>query len=496
MSKSLNMRKLLLSIITSIISFSCFSQSIDERIANAMNTGDWFALDSIYNAAPKDSIMPFLEVYSRALIGNRLNRPDISIPAFVELLDAHSANLDLQNLLNSSVMFSMDLSRVGDNAKAASVVASVLEATKQYLDSAAIEGMQRYIDQYVALSDYKPYMVSFLESQGSIPFRIEPVGNPEREALLMYLDDSCINGMDAKIVFDTGAGVNIISDSLARKYNLIPVNAYQFLLGIGTRKGQLAIAKELKLGNITIYDVPFIVVDLTLDNDEANQYIDCYSIVLGSELMLQLKDLTLDFIERRITVPSMPPTRSGATANMYFSPQMNLITNGEIQNKRMQICIDTGDASYGSLNGNFFKDYKKYVLANAQVDTVRTAGIGGIKILECYRLPNVTARIGGSDAVIPQIIVNTDLNPLATDYECNLGLKSLMRFGKIRFNLVDFTITTYPAKLSALVSLKQRTPTFKFTKEQSPSLLQSVGFIAFAIANRLLNANAPAAPDL
>jgi len=490
------MRKLLLSIITSIISFASYAQSIDERIANAMNTGDWFALDSIYNAAPKDSITPFLEVYSRALIGNRLNRPDISIPAFIELLNAHSANLDLHNLLNSSVMLSMDLSKVGDNAKAASVVTSVLDATKQYLDSVAIEGMQRYIDQYAALSDYKPYMVSYLETQGSISFKIVPVGNPKREALLMHLCNSSINGIDAKITFDTGAGVNIISDSLARKYNLIPINAYQSLLGIGTQKGQLAIAKELKLGNIIIHDVPFLVVDLTLDNDEANKYIDCYSIVIGSELMLQLKDITLDFIERRITVPSIPPTRSGTNANMYFSPQMNLITNGEIQNEKMQICIDTGDASYGSLNGNFFKNHKKYVLENAQADTVRTAGIGGVKILECYRLPNVTARIGGNNVIIPQIIVNTDSNPLATDYECNIGLKSLMQFGKIRFNLVDFTITTYPAKLSALVSLKQRTPTFKFSKGQSPSLLQSAGFIALAIANGLFNVNAPTPPDL
>lgn len=67
------MRKLLFSVVTIICSLTGYSQSYDERIANAMNSGDWFALDSIYNAAPKDSIMPFLEVYSRGLIGNRLN---------------------------------------------------------------------------------------------------------------------------------------------------------------------------------------------------------------------------------------------------------------------------------------------------------------------------------------------------------------------------------------------------------------------------------------
>ena len=104
------MRKITLSVIASIVSLASFSQTIDNRITNAINSGDWLALDSIYNAAPKDSIMSFLDVYSRALIGNRLNRPDVSIPAFGELLNNHSANLDLGNLLNSSVMLSMDLS--------------------------------------------------------------------------------------------------------------------------------------------------------------------------------------------------------------------------------------------------------------------------------------------------------------------------------------------------------------------------------------------------
>lgn len=211
--------------------------------------------------------------------------------------------------------------------------------------------------------------------------------------------------------------------------------------------------------------------------------------------MLRLNDLTIDFSKRQITVPSVAPTRSGAKANMYFSPQMNLITNGEINNQQMQICIDTGDASFGSLNGDFFKDNKDYVLANAQPDTVRMAGIGGVRILECYRLPNVRLGIGGNEVVIPHITVNTELNPLASDYECNLGLKSLMQFGKIRFNMIDFTLTTYPVRLSAIVSSRRSAPTFKVTQVK-PSFLEYTGIIAMSIANGLLNVNAPNAPDL
>ena len=106
------------------------AQSYDERLVAAMNSGDWFALDSIYNATPKDSISDFIEVYSRCLIGNRLNRPDVSIPAFTELFNEQSSQLDLNNILNSAMMFAMDLSRVGDNVTAGAVLNSVLNSTR------------------------------------------------------------------------------------------------------------------------------------------------------------------------------------------------------------------------------------------------------------------------------------------------------------------------------------------------------------------------------
>lgn len=146
-----------------------------------MNEGDWFALDSIYSSTPKDSIHPFLEVFSRCLLGNRFNRPDVSIPAFAELLNNHSESLGLENLLNSAVMFSMDLSMEGDNAKAAGVIESVLGATKQYLDSAAVASMRRYGDKYKALAAYNPYNIKFDGETGRVPFRIVPVGKPEKK---------------------------------------------------------------------------------------------------------------------------------------------------------------------------------------------------------------------------------------------------------------------------------------------------------------------------
>lgn len=146
------MRKMLFSIVIALSSLSGYAQSYDERIADAMNTADWFALDSVYNAAPKDSIMPFLEVFSRCLIGNRLNRPDISVPAFDELFKEHSASLGMDNLLSSTMMFTTDLGRVGQHEQAAQLAQAILDATRQYLDSTWTDSLRQCISKHTALS--------------------------------------------------------------------------------------------------------------------------------------------------------------------------------------------------------------------------------------------------------------------------------------------------------------------------------------------------------
>lgn len=111
------MRRLIFLIAIATAGFSAKAQSIDERIGAAMNSSDFFGLYDTYYNVPKDSIHPFLEVFSRCLLSNRFNRPDISIPAFDELLNNQTSNLSLDLFLQSAVMYSMDLSRTGKTRK-------------------------------------------------------------------------------------------------------------------------------------------------------------------------------------------------------------------------------------------------------------------------------------------------------------------------------------------------------------------------------------------
>ena len=435
------MKKLVYTLIIALSWFAARAQSIDERIGAAMNSSDYFGLFDIYYNASKDSINPFLEVYSRCLIGNRFNRPDISIPAFDELLKTHSEQLDLNLLISSSVMYSMDLSRVGRNEDAHNLLSSVLTAAYQAVDSASLAPFANMKAQYKALTRYAPYTVSFVGEKGVIPFDTIRTGKPESKQYLMRIADAKINGTAAKITFDTGAGVNVITDSLANVYGLELLDADVSAAGVSTSTGRYAIAKELKLGNITVRDVPFYIINICSHHEEADKYIKALEIVVGSELMLQLKDVTLDFTAKEIQVPRTVSAPSGVRPNMCFSSGMNLLASAEVNRQPILFNLDSGNASYGRLNKAFFEANKEYLTTHCQSDTVNQAGVGGVWSVLCYKLQDATLTIGGNSVTLPVVEVQTEQHEAGYLDENNLGLKSMMLFRKVRFNLVDMVLT-------------------------------------------------------
>ncbi len=425
----------------------------DEKLTNAINALDWFALDSLYKAVPKDSIEPFNDIYSRCLIGNRFNRPEVSLPAFSELFNTGFKKHSLENLLTFAKMYSTDLSQAGENRKAVSFLTTSLDSTKQELGERAII-IEQLISKYQGLSSFSPYDISFEAENGVIPFHIDTIG--EKENMMIYLEDSYINGRKANITFDTGAPVNLISFSLAKEFQLIPIDGEVTLNGIGKQEAVFAIAKELKIGNIIAHDVPFCVMDIKTNNEEADQLAKFFDLIVGSELMLHLKDVTIDFTKNEMLVPANAPQKSNVKPNFCFSPMMNLLAKGSIHNNEMRMIIDTGNGGNGILDENFFKANKKFVKSTGKLETVRNGGIGGVHIAQCYQVPDMKLELGGSSVTVPMMQVFLKSAPY--NHECNLGLKALMLFKKIRFNMVDFVISTEVADHAELESKENPFP--------------------------------------
>ena len=382
------------------------------------------------------------------MIGHKLNRPDISIPAFKELFNTQSEYLDLNNFLSSAYMFGRDLSKVGENEMAASMINQTLDATRQYLDSAIMANFTMQVNWYNGLAAYRPYQIQFnSDSVATVPFTIVPMGPKEKGGVLMQLRESTINGMPADIIFDTGCASSIISPEMAEKYGLIPLEGTSVSVkGVSETEGYLAIAKELQLGNITLRDIPFIVAPISTDNGEADQYADVVDILLGNDLMLQLKDVTIDFITNNLTIPAktpLIPVKTEAKPNMCFSESRLLLCKCNIHDNPLLMLIDSGDNSYGVVGETFFENNKQFVLDNGTKDTVKQAGIGGVKINERYIVSDMKISLGGHTLDLPEIDVRTT-QEFGSGSECEgvIGLRTLMLYSFVRFNFVDFVLTT------------------------------------------------------
>ena len=119
---------------------------------------------------------------------------------------------------------------------------------------------------------------------------------------------------------------------------------------------------------------------------------------------------------------------------------MNLCAKGKIHDCELLMNIDTGDSGYGFMGKYFYSKNKKFIKSTGVPAIFRKAGIGGIEISKGYRVSDMSFELGGNTVCLPNmnVLKKTD----SFGYDCNVGLKTLMLFGKVRFNLVDFVLTT------------------------------------------------------
>ena len=102
--------------------------------------------------------------------------------------------------------------------------------------------------------------------------------------------------------------------------------------------------------------------------------------------------------------------------------------------------IDTGDSGYGYTGKYFYSKNKKFIKSKGVSAIFRKAGIGGIEISKGYKVSDMTIELGGNTVSLPNLNVMKKNDSFG--YDCNLGLKTLMLFSKVHFNLVDFVLTT------------------------------------------------------
>ena len=183
---------------------------------------------------------------------------------------------------------------------------------------------------------------------GALQYEALPLIRSSQNHLLVRAE---VNGKSALLGVDTGAPVSAIALNRREHFGLAPITGKSDLpskLSINGAFNSVAIAKNLRLGNLNLVDEPLVLVDLGgLRRSSKRDEIDG---ILGADILFPTKAL-ID-CQRQLLVlkmnPSVPGTVPGFNFSgfrripMHVSDGFNLYVDGSVNGKPARLMVDTG----------------------------------------------------------------------------------------------------------------------------------------------------------
>lgn len=434
-----------------IFSLACAAQDADTRIGQCMNSGDWFALQRELRSTPRDSISPLLREMGEAMTHHYFNRPDSACMAIGALMNNHAQELG-SSILGMATLLGIDLARTGQYAQAASLMEDLLgQLTEQGADSTqtgAYRIMARQYRSYANGGDIcKP-----LHKGGEyrIPMVIdEKLG---QRSLNMH---GHINGHASLLLFDTGAGANVISSRQAEEYGLRMLDATIPAAGIGGRQeGRCALADTLRIGDMAWTSVPFLVLDMSSGHEKADSILKNLQPVIGLPMMLSMQEVQMDFDTNEFIIPSSPTPNPLCAGNLIRTDGENLrlsATDGTGNGLRFH--FDTG-AYVTSLLPHWYEQHKAEVESAGRPDSLRLGGAGGVSVTRSYVMPRIDFRIGSNAMTLDSVHVSTGIDlhtglpredtSRAEGLSGAIGVSLIEKFSRVILNLKDMYLEAIP----------------------------------------------------
>lgn len=446
------MKKLLLAICLATAQ-TALAQTADTRIGTLINESNWFELKRTMEVTPRDSVSPLLYRMGTAMTAHYFNRPDSACVAIGTVLNEHQEEIGGQNSVNMAALMATNLTRCGRYEEAAALMQSLAQQLQaQGVDTATTASILKAADLYTMYARESP-LCRPLHPAGEyhLPFTFNDdmhQGYKKQGHFLML--DARINDTSEPVVFDTGAGMNIISSNQAEACGLRLTDITIDMQGIGTQQGRIALADTLRIGPMAWQNVPFLIVDTRTGDAEADSVGGLLQPVIGLPIMLSMKEVQFDFEHRELVIPATPTPNPLGESNLLRTDSEGLrVESRDDEGHPMYMHLDTG--SYGSdLTARWYAAHRTQVEAQGQPDSLRMAGIGGVSRQKTYRIPHLTYRIGQGEATIEDVHVSTGLDlrtgqPVGEmfgvgDIDGIIGLGLLERFRRVTLNLEEMYI--------------------------------------------------------
>ena len=414
---------------------------VNERVGQAMNTSEWFELARIYKAE-REHIDPFLRTYTESLLATFFGRPAEATMAIERLIGTYGAMMG-DGALGMWYYWGVNQTRMGEYGIAAEGLARELAKAEGLADDASIEPLRTCVKQWRELSQFDRVNVLERPAEGDVrvPFCLVSL-RPDKGDAQQIRFDAKFNGVAQEVVFDTGAGVNVASEEAAERLGLTMLEAESEAHGIGgTQQGRYAVAERVELGNATLHNVPFYVISMRTGVDSLDRrYMSQLEVVMGAEMIRAMGEVHIDFEHFEIFSPNVQTLDYDEQPNVCSSPalfEVECEINGECQ----VVNIDTG-ASESNLSAQYFATHREQIEREGVLDTLRSAGAGGIKIEQAYALRNVRIDIGGATHTWEKLMCSTE--PDIIWRAGNIGMDCLATFARVVINAHTMRLRVEP----------------------------------------------------
>ncbi len=295
------MKRLCFTVLTLVCALAVAAQNADSLAGAYMNAEDWFALRRHVEQRRGD-MSPFFATFSDALILGYFNRPTEACDAIDRLLADYGDELGFDNAMSMTVQKALNLSGSGRNAEAAATMHDFRERASDYLTE---EQTAMLCSQEKLCGELAKYRLFARRDDGlptDVPFRLDTLGP---NAYMLMLEGE-LNGRTFDVVFDTGAGVNVVSPETAERCGMEFLDVAVSAAGITSAAGRIAVAREFRLGGVVLENVPFYVLDLRTGNERADEYLSRLQVIMGVPTMNVLGNIRLDMGRGTMTVSDRP----------------------------------------------------------------------------------------------------------------------------------------------------------------------------------------------
>lgn len=409
------------------------SQNIEQRLNTLITSGDYLELNRQFHYY-EDSISPFMQAMIKPLLSSSLNKHEKAANELDFLLNNYTNELG-NGVLSFIAMLGQQLYYIGEYDAAATILNGTISSLKeQQAPNELIIPLDIIYKKVNALKGISKTSVSRILGKSN---QIKMINNLKCSEDGWYITGQ-INGKDEPFLLDTGAGINVISESFAQKHKIrvlqdsIPTSG-----GFGHSSfTKMGVIDSIIIGNIIYRNA---IVGIAKDNDILPQNVQDsigYKInaILGIDFLKAIGGIIIHPQENIVEIPSQ------FKADSQISPNIMIVDNAPfvectINNARLILNCDTGLGLQGYItlssydkNKDFFKDLEVSNQTNIQF-----GGFAGTNQYKNLHAKTVLINIGNKKIPLK------DFNIIEKEmlHDGGLGIECFRKFNTITLDLTN-----------------------------------------------------------